>query len=101
MEGCHGLRGCVFLAGVTLRQYALNGINLRISSFADIACVAAGDRWRSVPVQEGLLVRAQGSAPPSGPPVPGPVLGSWREMTHGMHLSRYTEASTAGIDLIV
>jgi hypothetical protein len=33
-----------------------------------------------VPVQEGLLVR---------------------EMTHGMHLSRYTEASTVGIDLTV
>jgi len=70
-------------------------------SFADISGVTAGDRCRSVPVQEGLLVRVQGSAPLPGPPVPGPVSGSWREMTHGMHLSRYADASIADLGLTV
>ena len=52
-------------------------------------------------MQEGLLVRVQGSAPLPSPPIPGPVLGSWREMTHGIHLSCYAEASIADLGLTV
>lgn len=52
-------------------------------------------------MQDGLLVRVQGSAPLPGPPVPGPVSGSWREMTHSMHLSCDAEASIADLGLTV